>query len=73
MSLAAVSKHLLVLESAGIVDRTVHGRVHICALNTGALASADQWLDTYKAFWDDKARQFRPIRRNRKCHPPDKP
>lgn len=58
MSLAAISKHLLVLESAGIVDRTVTGRVHICALNTGTLASADQWLNAYGEFWDEKLDNF---------------
>ncbi|MEQ8446296.1 MAG: metalloregulator ArsR/SmtB family transcription factor [Pelagibacterium sp.] len=58
MSLAAISKHLIVLENAGIVRRTVSGRVHICALNAGPLATADQWLTAYGAFWDEKLDSF---------------
>ncbi|WDR05402.1 metalloregulator ArsR/SmtB family transcription factor [Devosia rhodophyticola] len=72
MSLAAISKHLLVLENAGMVDRSVQGRVHICALNTGALASADQWLDTYKAFWDDKLENFAQFVETENAQPPEK-
>jgi DNA-binding transcriptional ArsR family regulator len=58
MSLAAISKHLIVLETAGIVDRQVSGRVHICALNAGPLASADEWLTAYDAFWTDQLDNF---------------
>ncbi|GLQ54643.1 ArsR/SmtB family transcription factor [Devosia nitrariae] len=58
MSLAAVSKHLIVLENAGIVDRRVSGRVHVCALNTGPLASADEWLTAYGDFWNEKLDNF---------------
>lgn len=58
MSLAAVSKHLIVLENAGIIDRKVSGRTHICALNTGPLASADDWLTAYGDFWNDKLDNF---------------
>ena len=53
MSLPAVSKHLRVLERAGLVTRNVDGRVHRCALNAGPLRSAGEWIDAYRVFWDE--------------------
>ena len=52
MSLAAVSKHLKVLERAGLVARTVDGRVHRCSLDAAALRDADAWLEHYRDFWE---------------------
>jgi DNA-binding transcriptional ArsR family regulator len=52
MSLAAVSKHLKVLEGAGLVNRTVDGRVHRCSLEAGPLQEAEQWLNGYRSFWE---------------------
>lgn len=54
VSLNAVSKHLKVLEAAGLVERDVQGREHICRLQAGALASATQWLDFYRDFWTER-------------------
>ncbi|MCI0713504.1 MAG: metalloregulator ArsR/SmtB family transcription factor [Chloroflexi bacterium] len=51
VSLNAVSKHLKVLEAAGLVERDVQGREHICRLQAEALTSATQWLDFYRQFW----------------------
>lgn len=51
MSLAAVSKHLIVLERAGLIDRSVSGRVHSCALRADPLADAEHWLSAYRDFW----------------------
>lgn len=45
MSLAAISKHIKVLERAKLVDRIVNGRTHICRLNTDSLTQATEWLD----------------------------
>lgn len=53
MSLPAASQHLRVLEHAGLVRRTVDGRVHHCALDAGPLHRADAWLAHYRRFWDD--------------------
>lgn len=53
MSLAAVSKHIRVLEQAGLILRSVEGRVHRCSLAPGALRAADSWLSFYRAFWAD--------------------
>ncbi len=51
MSLAAASKHIKVLESAGLVRREVRGRTHLCSLDPVPLMSADQWLGVYRRFW----------------------
>lgn len=51
MSLAAVSKHIRVLERAGLIRRAVDGRVHRCSLAPSPLAEAEQWLQDYRAFW----------------------
>lgn len=54
MSLAAASKHIKVLEGAGLVRRTVHGRTHTIWLNPDCLAEADEWLRRYERFWTDR-------------------
>ncbi|MEU8621616.1 metalloregulator ArsR/SmtB family transcription factor [Streptomyces sp. NPDC048623] len=54
MSLAAASKHLKVLEQAGLVRRTATGRRHICRLRLEPLSSAVAWLRFYEHFWDER-------------------
>src|SRR4030095_14131330 len=51
MSLEAASKHIRVLERAGLVRRTVQGRRHVCRLEARPLASAAAWLRFYERFW----------------------
>lgn len=53
MSLPSVSKHLKVLEQAGLVERAVDGRVHHCSLGVAPLRELETWLDHYRGFWDD--------------------
>ena len=54
MSLAAASKHIKVLEAAGLIRREIHGRVHICQLEPGPLAKAHEWLGFYEHFWTSR-------------------
>jgi len=54
MSLAAASKHIQVLERAGLVQRTVDGRRHVCRLEPTPLRSASQWLRFYERHWDER-------------------
>ena len=54
ISLAAVSKHLIVLEEAGLVDRRVDGRTTICRLRAEPLADVSNWVAFFEAFWTDK-------------------
>lgn len=51
MSLAAASKHIKALESAGLIRREVRGRTHVCHLDPGPMASAHEWLTFYQQFW----------------------
>jgi DNA-binding transcriptional ArsR family regulator len=52
MSLAAASKHIKALESAGLIARDIQGRTHVCRLAARPLASAHEWLRHYERFWD---------------------
>jgi DNA-binding transcriptional ArsR family regulator len=51
ISLAAASKHIKTLESAGLIRREVRGRTHVCRLDPGPLANANEWLTYYERFW----------------------
>jgi DNA-binding transcriptional ArsR family regulator len=54
ISLAAASKHIKALEKAGMIHREVRGRTHVCRLDPGPLATADQWLRFYERFWTQR-------------------
>ena len=53
MSFAGASKHVRVLENAGLVTRTIRGRTHLCRLEAARLAEADAWLRRYARFWNE--------------------
>jgi DNA-binding transcriptional ArsR family regulator len=63
MSLAAASKHVKVLEGAGLVRRTVNGRRHVCRLEPRPLADATAWLRFYEEFWDTRLDALRDVLR----------
>lgn len=52
ISLPAVSRHLKVLEQAGLVSRTRKAQWRPCQLNVGPLKDAAGWIDHYRRFWD---------------------
>ena len=54
MSFPAASKHVRVLEQAGLVRRRIEGRTHICALEAEPLAAATEWLNFYQTYWSEK-------------------
>lgn len=54
MSFAGASKHVKVLERAGLVRRTVRGRTHLCRLDPAPLAAAHGWLRFYERFWTER-------------------
>ena len=54
MSFAGASKHVRVLENAGLVKRTIRGRTHLCRLEAARLAEANAWLRRYEHFWNAK-------------------
>jgi len=51
ISQPSVSKHLSVLEKAGLIKRTVEGRTHSFSLNPAPLTEADEWINQHTAFW----------------------
>jgi DNA-binding transcriptional ArsR family regulator len=53
MSLAAASKHVKALERAGLVQREIRGRTHLCRLDAKPLSSANEWLQQYEQFWSE--------------------
>ena len=52
VSLPAISKHVRVLERAGLVRRKIVGREHHCRLKAQPLRQATAWLDHYREFWE---------------------
>jgi DNA-binding transcriptional ArsR family regulator len=54
ISLAAASKHIKVLEAAGMIRREIRGRTHVCRLEPGPLAGAHEWLAFYERFWTSR-------------------
>jgi DNA-binding transcriptional ArsR family regulator len=60
-SFQSVSKHIKVLESAGLVEKRIEGRVHNCSLEAAPLAEIEDWLSFYRSFWEgqlDKLAEF---------------
>jgi DNA-binding transcriptional ArsR family regulator len=54
VSLPAVSKHVRILESAGLLEREIKGRVHRCRLAAEPLRNAAAWIEQYRAFWESQ-------------------
>lgn len=54
MSLAAASKHIQVLERAGLVQRTVQGRTHRCRLDVQPMHAGLEWMRFYEQFWGSR-------------------
>src|SRR5690242_5144249 len=54
MSRPAISKHLRVLERAGLVRTDREGRVSRCALDASGLREASSWVDQYRVFWENQ-------------------
>src|ERR1700676_2834478 len=53
MSVAAVSKHLKVLQRAGLISRGREAQWRPCRLEAGPLRDVAGWLETYRRFWDE--------------------
>jgi DNA-binding transcriptional ArsR family regulator len=52
MSVAAISKHLKVLESAGLISRSREAQWRPCRIEAGPLRDVFEWLESYQRFWD---------------------
>jgi DNA-binding transcriptional ArsR family regulator len=69
MSLAAASKHIQTLERAGLVKRTVRGRIHYLRIDPRPLSRADDWLRGYETLWDTRIERLVALLR----HPDNEP
>ena len=54
MSLPAVSKHLKVLERAGLITRSRDAQMRPCRIEATALKEADDWLEEYRRLWEER-------------------
>ncbi|HYS99679.1 MAG TPA: metalloregulator ArsR/SmtB family transcription factor [Thermoplasmata archaeon] len=54
VSLPAISRHLRVLEDAGLIEVEPEGRVHRCQLDAAPLSAAFGWLTQYRVLWEDR-------------------
>ena len=52
MSMPAVSKHLKVLERAGLISRGREAQWRPCRIESAALKNVDEWLERYRKFWE---------------------
>ena len=73
VSLNAISKHVMVLERAGLVHREIKGREHHCWVNPRPLREASEWLERSREFWEQRldalelyvARKFKASKKTR--------
>jgi DNA-binding transcriptional ArsR family regulator len=72
MSLNAVSKHLQVLERAGLVRREVRGREHYLSADPEPLQHATEWLNTYQQFWEQRLVRLETFLRQKKATQKDR-
>ena len=54
MTKSAITKHVKVLENAGLLSRTIDGRTHYCGFNAEPLQQASEWMRFYEEFWGKK-------------------
>jgi DNA-binding transcriptional ArsR family regulator len=59
ISRPAISKHLRVLERAGLVRRTPEGRMSRCELEAGPMRDAADWVERYREFWETQLDQLK--------------
>src|SRR5215831_4521383 len=69
MSLPAVMKHLDVLADAGLVTRAKNGRTVSCRLRAEPMHEANEWLNRYQRFWNDRLDQLAAFLEEESCPP----
>ncbi len=66
MSSPAISKHMKILETAGLIKRRIRGRQHHCTLATDALKTAEDWINFHRKFWEGRLDAPDDLLRNQK-------
>ncbi len=73
MSGPAISKHLKVLENAGLITRSREAQWRPCKIEPQALKSLDEWLDQYRQFWEQRLDRLEDYLRELQGLPPQRP
>lgn len=73
MSLPAISKHLKVLERAGLITRGREAQWRPCRLDPGPLREVAEWLEHYRSFWDQSLNRLEDYLRDMKTERGNKP
>lgn len=66
VSLNAISKHIKVLEKAGLIKREIKGRTHFCQINANRLKDIEKWMAPYREFWEDSLDNLESYLKNKK-------
>lgn len=66
MSLAGASKHVQVLQRAGLITRRKQGRTYFCAINAEVFQAAYQWFEEYSEFWNSRLDKLTELLENEK-------
>jgi len=73
ISLNSISKHIRMLERAGLVRRSIAGREHLLSLEAAPLAEASMWIEHYRRFWEGRLAALEAFVMRQKAKPPAKP
>lgn len=73
VSLNSTSKHIKVLERAGLVRRDVYGRDHVLSLNAEPMADAVAWMEHYREFWETRLAALERFVKDKRKRLPAKP
>ncbi len=73
LSLNSISKHIRMLERAGLVKRSIAGREHLLSLQAAPLAEASVWIEHYRRFWEGRLAALEAYVTRRKPAPMPKP
>ena len=68
MSSPAISKHMKILEKAGLIERRITGSQHHCTLSTGTLKTAEDWINFHRTFWESRLDALDDLLRNQKTY-----
>ena len=66
MTSPAISRHMKILENAGLIKRRIRGRQHHCTLATDALRTAEDWINFHRKFWEGRLDALDDLLRNQK-------
>jgi DNA-binding transcriptional ArsR family regulator len=64
MSLPAITKHLKVLERAGLIERRREAQWRPCRLDAAPLKDASEWIEEYRSFWEESFNRLEEVLRN---------